>query len=131
MKIKDKTNIKYGEGDLPISIDYCENEKKESWKKWNSWVLDEEEIMMIAESLGLDYENEVKELVEQVAQRFKDKLSNSESNYWAGYIGDSIKEILELGGDDPAHCKECKKLDLAYEQEDHDDTRKIMMEDFD
>lgn len=30
-----------------------------------------------------------------------------------------------------AECQECKKLDEAQEQEDHDDTRRIMMEDYD
>lgn len=69
---------------------------KESWKKWNSWVLDEEEIMMIAESMGLDYDFEVKEQVERIADNFKNKLSNSESDYWTGYIADAIKEVLEI-----------------------------------
>lgn len=70
--------------------------QKPKFRKWNSWILDEEEIMNLAESMGLDYQIQVQEHIDEIAEKFKKKLSISETEYWEDSIKDAIREALAI-----------------------------------
>ena len=70
--------------------------QKNKFKTWNSWVLDEEEIMNIAEGMGLDYQIQVQEHIDEIAEKFRSRLCLVEGDHWEDMVKDSIKEVLEI-----------------------------------
>lgn len=78
MKIKDPTNEKY--------------EKNEH--KWCCWKLDESEIRNIAEKNGYDFTQFTNQQIEQIVERFKSWLYQSEFEWWEEWLKKSVKEVI-------------------------------------
>ena len=77
------------------------------WKKWNCWVLDEEEIKLVAEKENFDW-NIVKKFTDGIARRFK-KLVQNEMQFWADLLKDCVQDIMKEEGIEKIKCPNCLK----------------------
>ena len=64
------------------------------YRKWNSWILDEEEIKNEIEAMGLDYKKFSSKEINEIAETVKEWLAHSESEDWQEWIKESIKQTI-------------------------------------
>ncbi len=69
------------------------------WKKFCSWVLCEEEIKQEIEQttiddIPLDYDKFTKEKINNIAEKFKEWMSNSENDFWNEWLQNSIAQVI-------------------------------------
>ena len=79
------------------------------WKKWCCWTLDEEKIKFIAEENGYDFDKFTEEEKDSIAERFKEWLHQSESEWWCEWIKNAINDIIEIDDDEKVSNEELEK----------------------